>query len=67
MFSGILALTNIAANAGEYNIVDFGAVRNTLSTAAVQRAIEDFEGTGNPNSPENQKIKLVNTTSGNKL
>jgi polygalacturonase len=40
MFSGILALTNIAANAGEYNILDFGAVRNTLSTAAVQRAID---------------------------
>jgi len=35
-----LAFTPLMTDAGEYNILDFGAGRNKLSTAAIQKAID---------------------------
>jgi hypothetical protein len=42
----LLAFTTLSVNAGEYNILDFGAVRNNLSTSAIQKAIDTCHNQG---------------------
>jgi polygalacturonase len=36
----LLAFSTLAVNGGEFNILDFGAVRNKLSTSSIQKAID---------------------------
>jgi polygalacturonase len=42
----LLAFFNSVINAGEYNILDFGAVRNKLSTSAIQKAVDYCNSNG---------------------
>jgi polygalacturonase len=42
----LLVFTTVVVDAGEYNILEFGAVRNKLSTSAIQKAIDSCNSHG---------------------